>query len=252
MAHSEARAWWADVQHLRDGYERTDEARRRADEADLAARRATRERRGVEAEVSSMLSAPRRTSGGPAITPRRAPEPALAPRRGQRRGRDLAPQTAQHPEADFAPRAEQHPEAGFAPRAEQHPEADFAPRAEQHPAAGFAPRAEQHPEADFAPRAAQDLAVNLAPDGPPPRRARIKGAATPGRRTIEIRGQVVPAPEVTRSFEIDRRRPSRRAFERVGGRPDRVAMWALLMGLLLILAAIGTADSPAVVALTLY
>ncbi|MEY2442059.1 MAG: hypothetical protein QOJ46_1485 [bacterium] len=196
MAHSEARAWWADVQHLRDGYERTDEARRRADEADLAARRATRERRGVEAEVNSMLSAPRRTSGGPAITPRRAPEPALAPRRGQHAGRDLAPQHA----------------------------------------------VENAPD-----RFDADVAT-----GVPPRRARIKGAATPGRRTIEIRGQVVPAPDVTHSLEIDRRRPSRRGFERVGGRPDRVAMWALLMGLMLILVAIGTAGSPAVVALTLY
>jgi hypothetical protein len=176
MAHSEARAWWADVQHLRDGYERTDEARRRADEADLAARRAIRERRGVEAEVSSLLSAPRRTSGAPAIVPRRAPEPALAPRRGRH-------------EAQIAPDA-------------------------------------------------------------PARRARIKGSPTPGRRTIEIRGQVVPAPDVTRPAELtDRRRPPRRAFDRVGGRPDRVAMWALLMGLMLILVAIGTADSPAVVAL---
>lgn len=198
MAHSEARAWWADVQHLRDGYERTDEARRRADEADLAARRATRERRGVEAEVSSMLSAPRRTSGGPAITPRRAPDPALAPRRGQHPGRDLTPRAATHTDANVA----------------QHAGADVAP----------------------------DV---------PPRRARIKGAATPGRRTIEIRGQVVPAPDVTRSLEVDRRRPSRRAVERLGRRPDRVAMWALLMGLLLILVAIGTADSPAVVALGL-
>jgi hypothetical protein len=191
MAHSEARAWWADVQHLRDGYERTDEARRRADEADLAARRAIRERRGVEAEVSSMLSASRRTSGGPAITPRRAPEPLLAPRRGQHAGRDVVPRGAQQ----------------------------------------------------------SDIAADLAPDAQPPRRARIKGSATPGRRTIEIRGQVVPAPDVT--LELDRRRPPRRAFERVGGRPDRVAMWALLMGLLLILVAIGTADSSAVVALTL-
>jgi hypothetical protein len=196
MAHSEARAWWADVQHLRDGYERTDEARRRADEADLAARRAIRERRGVEAEVSSLLSAPRRTSGGPAITPRRAPEPALAPRRGQHPGRDLAPWAAQHAEPNFAQQS--------------------------------------------------DLAAD-----PSPRRARIKGAATPGRRTIEIRGQVVPAPDVTHSLEVDRRRPSRRAFDRLGGRPDRVAMWALLMGLMLILVAIGTADSPAVVALGL-
>jgi hypothetical protein len=194
MAHSEARAWWADVQHLRDGYERTDEARRRADEADLAARRAIRERRGVEAEVSSMHAAPRRTSGAPAIAPRRAPEPALAPRRGQH----AAPRVVQHAEVDLG----------------------------------------QH-EAD------------LAPGGQPPRRARIKGSATPGRRTIEIRGRVVPAPEVARPLELDRRRPPRRAFDRVGGRPDRVAMWALLMGLLLILVAIGTSDSSAVVALSL-
>ena len=56
---------------------------------------------------------------------------------------------------------------------------------------------------------------------------------------------------VPRPIETDRRRPPRRAIERVGGRPDRVAMWALLMGLLLILVAIGTADSSAVVALSL-
>ena len=60
MAHSEARAWWADVQHLRDDYERTDEARRRADEADLASRRATRERSIVEAELVSVRSQVRR------------------------------------------------------------------------------------------------------------------------------------------------------------------------------------------------
>ena len=39
MGHTEAPAWWADVQHLRDVYERTDEARRRADSR--RARRAT-------------------------------------------------------------------------------------------------------------------------------------------------------------------------------------------------------------------
>jgi len=194
MAHSEARAWWADVEHLRDGYERTDEARRRADEADLAARRAIRERRGVEAEVSSMLSPPRRTSGA-AGAPRRAPEPALAPRRGR------------HAEYDLAPPRHEHADAGSAP--------------------------------------GDDLAEQA------PRRARIKGSATPGRRTIEIRGQAVPAPIVPRVVDAERRRPPRRAIERVGGRPDRVAMWALLMGLMLILVAIGTADSPAVIALSL-
>jgi hypothetical protein len=79
----------------------------------------------------------------------------------------------------------------------------------------------------------------------------MKGDATPGRVTVEIRGRTVPAPAVPRSAEIDRQRPQRRAVERVSARPDRVAMWALLMGLLLILVAIGTADAPAVSSLLL-
>ncbi|HEV2059365.1 MAG TPA: hypothetical protein VGR11_08400, partial [Solirubrobacteraceae bacterium] len=45
MGHTEAPAWWADVQHLRDVYERTDEARRRAELADVGDRRAAREPR---------------------------------------------------------------------------------------------------------------------------------------------------------------------------------------------------------------
>jgi len=133
MAHTEARAWWADVEHLRDVYERTDEARRRADEV---ARHAPRERQHPEAEA-----------GRPA---------AVAARRG----------------------------------------------------------------------------------------AHAKGTAIPARRTVEIRGRTVPAPVVPRSsVEIDRRRPPRRPIERVGSRPDRLAMWALLMGIVLILVAVGTADA---------
>jgi len=52
-----------------------------------------------------------------------------------------------------------------------------------------------------------------------------------------------------RSQDVERRRPPRRAVERFGARPDRMAMWALLMGLALILVAIGTADTPGFVAL---
>ena len=131
MAHTEARAWWADVEHLRDVYERTDEARRRADDV---ARHAARER--------------------------------------------------------------------------------------------------QHPDAQPA-----------RPAAPARRGDHAKGTAIPARRTIEIRGRTVPAPEVPRSVEIDRRRPPRRPIERVGPRPDRLAMWALLMGIVLILVAVGTADA---------
>jgi hypothetical protein len=71
-----------------------------------------------------------------------------------------------------------------------------------------------------------------------------KGSAIPARRTIEIRGRTVPAPSVPRGAELDRRRPPRRAIERVGARPDRLALWALLMGIVLIVVAVGTSNAP--------
>ena len=63
-------------------------------------------------------------------------------------------------------------------------------------------------------------------------------APRPERRTIEIRGQVdrvagvapVPSPGPQRVR-------GRMAHERVGPRPDKVALWAVLLGLLLILVA---------------
>ena len=139
MGHTEAPAWWADVEHLRDVYERTAEARRRADLADVVERSASLDRRPAE-------TVERRASD--------AARPAPVARRGP------------------------------------------------------------HP----------------------------KGTGVPARRTVEIRGRTVPAPTVPR-VELDRRRPPRRAIERVGPHPDRLALWALLMGLVLILVAVGTADA---------
>jgi hypothetical protein len=60
-----------------------------------------------------------------------------------------------------------------------------------------------------------------------------------GRRTIEIRGQVdrihgFTAPAETKAATRTGRRPARRPSERFERRPDRVAMWAFLLGLLLI------------------
>ena len=52
----------------------------------------------------------------------------------------------------------------------------------------------------------------------------------PGRRTVVITGQ--------------RPEPRRRApAERVGPRPDRIAMWAFVFGLFLVLVATATADA---------
>jgi hypothetical protein len=81
------------------------------------------------------------------------------------------------------------------------------------------------------------------------RRADEADLAAPSRRTVEIRGRTVPAPPVPRAAELDRpvgvprRRPSRLPVERMGARPDRMALWALLMGVLLIVVAVSTADA---------
>jgi hypothetical protein len=59
----------------------------------------------------------------------------------------------------------------------------------------------------------------------------------PARRTVQITGRTVAAPTLPRLVEVERRRPARRPAERVGPRPDRVALWAVLLGFFLILVA---------------
>lgn len=70
-----------------------------------------------------------------------------------------------------------------------------------------------------------------APEGEVPARG-ARGAGVPGRHTVTIRGQVAPPRR-----ETARRRPARTPAERLGARPDRVALWAVLMGFFLILVA---------------
>jgi hypothetical protein len=63
-------------------------------------------------------------------------------------------------------------------------------------------------------------------------------AETPSRRTVTIRGhgaeRNLPWPD------SPRRRPQRLAHERVGLRPDRVALWAVMLGILLVVVAIAS------------
>jgi hypothetical protein len=61
----------------------------------------------------------------------------------------------------------------------------------------------------------------------------------PGRRTVTIRGQGAERYVPARS---SRRRPERR-YERAGFRPDRAAMWAVMLGVMLILAAAASAHA---------
>lgn len=56
------------------------------------------------------------------------------------------------------------------------------------------------------------------------------------RRTVTITGRPERAvPRHLRLVEVERRRPPRTAVERLGPRPDRIAMWAVFMALFLIL-----------------
>src|SRR5579884_1760430 len=84
------------------------------------------------------------------------------------------------------------------------------------------------------------VAVRPQPTPAPPRSAPApsNAAAVPrggvaGRRTVTIQGRgaerYYPAPS--------RRRPATRAYERPGFRPDRVAMWAVMLGFVLVLIA---------------
>jgi hypothetical protein len=61
------------------------------------------------------------------------------------------------------------------------------------------------------------------------------GDGVPGRRTVTIRGR-----GAERYPDGVRRRPVRR-HERAGFRPDRAALWAVLLGVMLILAAVASA-----------
>ncbi|MEP6954725.1 MAG: hypothetical protein ABI950_11760 [Solirubrobacteraceae bacterium] len=57
------------------------------------------------------------------------------------------------------------------------------------------------------------------------------------RRTVQITGHPGARAGISGLIEIDRRRAARRPVERIGPRPDRLAMWAVLLGLFLILVA---------------
>jgi len=71
-----------------------------------------------------------------------------------------------------------------------------------------------------------------------PHDARPGLGGVPGRRTVTIRGQ-----GAERYVARSPRRPAERRYERAGFRPDRVAMWAVLLGLMLIIAAATSAHA---------
>jgi hypothetical protein len=73
--------------------------------------------------------------------------------------------------------------------------------------------------------------------------ARPDDRAPNGRRTKVITGRPEGAPRPLALAPSERRRPSRTPAEWVGPRPERIVAWAFVLGLLLILIAISTADA---------
>lgn len=80
--------------------------------------------------------------------------------------------------------------------------------------------------------------VAVRQTGPRPVAAPAPVAEIPARRTVTIRGhgaeRNLPWPD------SPHRRPQRLAHERVGVRPDRVALWAVMLGILLVVVAIAS------------
>ncbi len=71
----------------------------------------------------------------------------------------------------------------------------------------------------------------------------IPGQGVPGRPTVQIRGRGAEARTDALMPERARRRPPRTVSERLGPRPDRVALYALLLAVVLIITAVATADA---------
>ena len=92
----------------------------------------------------------------------------------------------------------------------------------------------QHDTGEFAP-----VESAGAPESAPAPTERIVRGGVEGRRTVKIGGR----PAEFHGSPARNRRPPRTMHERLGPRPDRVAMWAFALGILLILIAIATANA---------
>ncbi len=111
----------------------------------------------------------------------------------------------------------------------------------ERPAQGVAAR----PAASAARRAVEDARPAAGGASAPA----AHGTGVPGRRTVKITGYGSQRNLIYASRE-PRRRPLERPYERAGFKPDRVAMWAVLLGVLLVLVAAMSAHAATLVTLS--
>jgi hypothetical protein len=219
MSQSEARAWWADVEEVRATIERRRAAERGmgdagrgqaafADVDDLAVRRRFRDRARAHDDADVWFDEPAATRGS--MHPRGSAGSSTG-------GRSAAGPRSRASGAGSPPdrRAAM---AALAPAPPAPQESTAAPR-----------------ETRAAPR---ETTASPRETTASPHDATAAPAAAPAapRRTVQITGRTVPAPHVVPFDHVGpaRRRPSRAPAALAGPRPDRIAMWAVVLGFVLI------------------
>jgi hypothetical protein len=149
------------------------------------------------------------------------------------------------PQPDESWRADRSPHPAEARQPDGSPQRDesFRPDGTTHPngdhgsgASRWAPEASESPGAAAARRWDESFGSDVALDAPPER-------APNGRRTTVITGRPEGAPRPLSLVPTERRRPKRTPSDWIGARPERIMAWAFVLGLLLILLAISTADA---------
>ena len=209
-------AWWSEVEHLREGIERKRAQATEPTGFDRVAgakdgRFARRqeeltatERDRVDAELADLASSSRRDRDAFDF------EPADAPQRTGRFDRDDADDALLLPLDD-------EPDLGPPPE-------PISPSALLSLDVGWQESVRREPEGEF---------TELI----------IPGQGVPGRPTVQIRGRGTEGRVDALLPDRARRRPSRTVSERLGPRPDRVALWALVLAVVLIITAVATADA---------
>ena len=162
-------------------------------------------------------------------TSRVTPPPVLAPEHDPYDLHlDLHVEFDLSPPTDRAASRQMPSRAAAARRSEPLPRAAAARRSEPLPRAAAVRRSEPLPRAAAARRYEPLPRVATARLSEPPR----PDAVAPERRTVTIHGR--PSDRYLTPAGARRREP---AHQRVGFQPDRVAMWAVLLGLVMLLVA---------------
>jgi hypothetical protein len=214
MAETEG-AWWSEVEHLREGIERRRAEQERATGFDRVAHGATGRfaRRQQELTSAELVEAELADLASPA--PRRR---ASAESEG-----DAVPRTGRFDRSQESPAVlslDDEPEL----QPELPAPEPISPSTLLSLDVGWQDSAREEERGEF---------TELI----------IPGQGVPGRPTVQIRGHGAEARVDAILSDRARRRPPRTVSERLGPRPDRVALWALLLAVVLIITAVATADA---------